>query len=237
QARLIGILNGVDYDEWNTTNNPYIQHPYSADDLRGKVKNKLALQIEMGLPPNEKIPLFGSINRLVEQKGVDIQLAALEEMLAADIQFVLLGSGNPLFEQAYKELAQRHPTRVATQIGYNHGLSHRIEAGCDFFLLPSKFEPCGLNQMYSLRYGTIPIVRITGGLDDTVIDLCEDADRANGIKFSTYTGSALAKSIRKALAIHENPELISHYRLNGMAMDFSWERTANLYSDFYSRAQ
>ncbi len=233
QARLVGILNGVDYDEWNTSHNSHIQHPYSSKDLSGKIEDKLALQSELGLPVDEKIPLFGSINRLVEQKGVDIQLGALEEMLGADIQFVLLGSGNTAFEQAYVDLARRYPAKVAVQIGYNHSLSHRIEAGCDFFLLPSRFEPCGLNQMYSLRYGTIPIVRATGGLDDTVIDLSEDADRADGIKFSEYASSALAKSIRKALAIYSEPELFLHYRLNGMDMDFSWERTAGHYLDLY----
>lgn len=234
QSKLFGVLNGVDYDEWNTTNNPHIKFPYSSADLSGKLKNKLDLQTELGLPADETIPLFGSINRLVEQKGVDIQLGALEEMLGANIQFVLLGSGNPLFEQGYLDLARRYPGKVAVRIGYNHGLSHRIEAGCDFFLLPSRFEPCGLNQMYSLRYGTIPIVRATGGLDDTVIDLTQDADRANGIKFTDYTSSALAKAIRKALAIYGEPELFQHYRQNGMAADFSWERTAGEYLNLYS---
>ncbi|HEU5125277.1 MAG TPA: glycogen synthase GlgA [Verrucomicrobiae bacterium] len=235
QSKLVGILNGVDYDEWNTTRNPFIHAPYSIDDLAGKMQNKLALQAECGLPVSETIPLFGSVNRLVEQKGVDIQLGALEEMLGANIQFVLLGSGNPVFEQAYQDLARRHPDKVAVRIGYNHGLSHRIEAGCDFFLLPSRFEPCGLNQMYSLRYGTIPIVRATGGLDDTVVDLTEDADRADGIKFSEYSSSALARCIRKALAIYGEPELFEHYRLNGMAADFSWERTAQQYLAIYQR--
>jgi len=235
QSKLIGVLNGVDYDEWNTTRNPFIPKPYSADDLSGKIQDKLALQTECGLPVNENIPLFGSVNRLVEQKGVDIQLGALEEMLGANIQFVLLGSGNPVFEQGYQDLARRYPDKVAVRIGYNHGLSHRIEAGCDFFLLPSRFEPCGLNQMYSLRYGTIPIVRATGGLDDTVVDITEDVDRADGIKFSEYTSGALAKSIRKALAIYNEPELFAHYRLNGMAADFSWERTAQQYLEIYQR--
>jgi starch synthase len=125
--------------------------------------------------------------------------------------------------------------KVAVRIGYDHGLSHRIEAGCDFFLLPSRFEPCGLNQMYSLRYGTIPIVRATGGLDDTIIDFSENPDGANGIKFSDYTSNALARSIRKALAIYGEPELLLHYRLNGMAADFSWNRTAEQYLNLYSK--
>ena len=233
QSDLFGILNGVDYEEWNTTHNPYLPHPYSADHLTGKTANKLELQKELGLPANAHIPLFGSITRLADQKGVDIQLGALEEMLSANMQFVLLGSGAPVFEQGYRDLAQRYPTKVAVRIGFDQGLSHRIEAGCDFFLMPSRFEPCGLNQMYSLRYGTIPIVRITGGLDDTVIDIAEDPERANGIKFTEYSTRALAKGIRKALALYGEPELLRHYRINGMKADFSWEKTARQYRRVY----
>ena len=139
---------------------------------------------------------------------MDIQLGALEEMLNSNIQFVQLGSGSPEYERGYRNLAARFPGKVAVQFGYNERLSHRIEAGCDFFLMPSRFEPCGLNQMYSLRYGTIPIVRATGGLDDSVIDYGQDADAANGVKFYEYTSRALAKAIRKALAIYEQPELL-----------------------------
>ncbi|HYG22353.1 MAG TPA: glycogen synthase GlgA [Verrucomicrobiae bacterium] len=236
QAKLVGILNGVDYEEWNPETDNTIQAPYSAADLNGKAANKAALQEEMKLPVDANVPLLGSINRLVEQKGVDIQLGALEEMLGADLQFVLLGSGNPTFEQAYVDLAKRHPTKVAVQIGYNHGLSHRIEAGTDFFLLPSRFEPCGLNQMYSLRYGSVPIVRATGGLDDTVIDFSESPESANGIKFSEYSSTALARAIRKGLAIYDEPELLEHYRMNGMAADFSWSRTADQYLSLYRKA-
>lgn len=234
-SKLTGILNGVDYDEWNTTNNPHIRFPYSISDLDGKQRNKAALQAELGLPVNASVPLFGSINRLVEQKGVDIQLGALEEMLESNIQFVLLGSGNPAFEAAYQDLARRHPGKVAVRIGYNHALSHRIEAGSDFFLLPSRFEPCGLNQMYSLRYGSVPIVRSTGGLDDTVVDFLEDPDRADGVKFKEYSSPALAKAIRKAIAIYSEPELLAHYRQNGMSADFSWERTVTEYEQLFAR--
>jgi starch synthase len=230
---LVGILNGVDYDEWNTTNNPNIVKPYSVDDLGSKLANKVELQKEVGLPTEAGVPLFGSINRLVEQKGVDIQLGALEEMLGANLQFVLLGSGSAAFERGYRDLARRYPSKVAVRIGYNHALSHRIEAGCDFFLLPSRYEPCGLNQMYSLRYGTVPIVRITGGLDDTVIDIAESAEMADGIKFAEYSNRALAKAIRKALALYAEPELLDHYRVNGMQADFSWERTAVRYIEAY----
>jgi starch synthase len=154
-------------------------------------------------------------------------------MLATNLQFVLLGSGSPALEKAFQELAHRYPDKVAVRIGYDHPLSHRIEAGCDFFLMPSRFEPCGLNQMYSLHYGTIPIVRATGGLDDSVIDLGEDLERANGIKFHECSARALAKAIRKALALYEEPALLRKYRENAMSADFSWERTALEYMNVY----
>jgi starch synthase len=230
---LRGILNGVDYDEWNTIKNPHLKHSYSTSDLSGKAAEKLDLQRELGLPVNPNIPLFSSVTRLADQKGVDLMLGALEEMLAADMQFAMLGSGSPQFEKAFLGLTSRHPKKVSVTIGYNHGLSHRIEAGSDFFLMPSRYEPCGLNQMYSLRYGTIPIVRVTGGLDDSVIDITEDHARANGIKFREYSVRALAKAIRKALVLAEHPSLFQHYRENAMRCDFSWDRTAQEYLRVY----
>jgi starch synthase len=236
RQELVGILNGVDYEEWNTGNNPYLPYPYSAANLEGKTANKLELQKQLGLRMDPNIPLFGSINRLVDQKGVDIQLGALEEMLSANLQFVLLGSGAASFENGYHHLARRHRGKVAVRLGYDQALSHQIEAGSDFFLMPSRFEPCGLNQMYSLRYGTIPIVRRTGGLDDTIIDITEDRHKANGIKFGEYSSRALAKSIRKGLALYEAPELRHRYQLNGMAADFSWDRTAEEYLTAYEEA-
>jgi starch synthase len=233
QRVLHGILNGVDYDEWNTSENAFIKHPYDTKDLSGKTRGKRELQAELGLRSDKAVPLFGNIGRLVDQKGMDIQLGALEEMLGADMQFVLLGSGAETFENAFRNLARRYPSKVAVRIGYDQGLSHRIEAGCDFFLMPSRFEPCGLNQMYSLRYGTVPVVRITGGLDDSVMDISEDADKADGIKFGEYSSRALARSIRKALALYESPELMRHYQVNGMTADFSWEKTAKKYAEVY----
>lgn len=236
QEVLVGILNGVDYSEWNTEKNPFLPFPYTPEDLDGKLAQKKALQAEMGLPIAPEIPLFGTVSRLADQKGIDIQLAALEEMLSTNMQFVALGSGDPEFEHALKRLSNRYPTKVGVRIGYDHGLAHRIEAGCDFFLMPSKFEPCGLNQMYSLRYGTIPIVRVTGGLDDSVTDIAEDVESADGIKFVQYTPRALTKAIRKALVLFENKDLLEHFRRNGMAVDFSWEHTCGEYLKVYERA-
>jgi len=235
QDVLVGILNGVDDEEWTTVSNPYLRNSYDLDALSGKTKEKLALQAELGLPAAEKVPLFGTITRLVAQKGVDIELAALEEMLAADMQFVLLGSGEPSLESAFRHLAQRYGGKVAVRIGYDQGLSHRIEAGCDFYVMPSRYEPCGLNQMYSLRYGTIPIVRATGGLDDSVVDPGENPDLANGIKFIEPSARALAKAIRKALVLYQDTQLLQHFRRNGMRSNFSWERTAAEYLRVYTQ--
>jgi starch synthase len=237
QKQLFGILNGVDYGEWNTTKNKFLPHPYTVTRLAGKAANKLALQKEAGLARRKNVPLFGTISRLAEQKGVDIELGALEEMLEADIQFVLLGSGSPVFERGYQELAERFPGKVAVRIGYDEGLSHRIEAACDFFIMPSQFEPCGLNQMYSLRYGTIPIVRATGGLDDTVIDFAQDSAHVNGIKFQEYSARALAKAMRKALVIYGQPALLRRFRQNAMKVDFSWDKTVNEYLNTYDLIQ
>ena len=234
-SSLIGILNGVDYEEWNTISDPYLKHAYTASDLSGKAANKLALQKEFGLPIDAGVPLFGNIGRLAEQKGVEIMLGALEEMLSAGLQFVAVGSGSPTLQRAYLDLARRYPTQASVRIGFDEGLSHRIEAGCDFFLMPSRFEPCGLNQMYGLRYATIPIVRTTGGLDDTVIDIREDPEKANGIKFIEYSATALAKGIRKALALYEERELFHRFRTNAMAADFSWNRTVSAYVKAYEK--
>lgn len=236
QHSLVGILNGVDYHEWNTENNPFLPYSYSSENLAGKLEQKKALQAELGLPVAPEIPLFGTVTRLADQKGIDIQLASLEEMLASRMQFVALGSGDPEFEHGLKRLATRYPTKVGVRIGYDHGLAHRIEAGSDFFIMPSRFEPCGLNQMYSLRYGTVPIVRVTGGLDDSVTDISEDVENADGIKFGQYSARALTKAIRKALVLYQDPILLEHYRLNGMAVDFSWEHTCQEYLQVYHRA-
>ena len=235
QKQLVGILNGVDYGEWNTTKNPHLFKPYSVGRLTGKEINKLKLQKMLGLPADESVPLFGTISRLAEQKGVDIQLGALSEMLNTKMQFVLLGSGSPEFERGYRELARQFPGKIAVRFGYDETLAHRIEAACDFFLMPSRFEPCGLNQMYSLRYGTIPIVRATGGLDDSVVDWTQNPKLATGIKFSDYTARALAKSIRKALVLYGQPKLLANCRRNAMRADFSWERTVHDYLTVYQR--
>ncbi len=234
---LTGILNGVDYETWRTDLNPALPHPFTRSSPEGKRRCKAALQAELGLPVRDDLPLFGTVTRLDPQKGVDLILGALEEMLAGDMQYVLLGSGRPDFESGFASLAERYPTKVATVIGYQPDLAHRIEAACDFYLMPSRFEPCGLNQMYSLRYGAVPLVRATGGLQDSVVDIREDRSRADGIKFQDATVSALAKAVRKAIALWREPGWYAHYRDNGMAADFSWERSVRKYEALYQQLQ
>jgi starch synthase len=233
QHVLSGILNGVDYEEWNTETNSLLAASFSVDNVSGKAVCKAALQKRFGLPVAAAVPVFGSVTRLADQKGIDITIGALEEMLPAGIQFVLLGSGSKNYENALQNLAQRYPGKMAVQIGYDHGLAHQIEAGCDFFLMPSRFEPCGLNQLYSLRYGTVPIVRRTGGLDDTVIDATDDADCANGIKFIEPAAHALAKAIRKALLLFEDKTLLGRYRHNGMKVSFTWDNAVRDFARAY----
>jgi starch synthase len=231
---LTGILNGVDYQEWNTQANPALPFAFDAQHPAGKAADKEALQAEMGLPVDASVPLFGNISRLTDQKGCDLILAALEKMLPATrLQFALLGSGDPELQQSFRSLASRYPENVAVRIGFDSRLAHRIEAACDFYLMPSRFEPCGLNQMYSLRYGAIPIVRCTGGLADSVTDPRDDPDRANGIHFHEPTAEALGWAMRKALAVYQDPEALHHLRLNGMTADFSWDKQAKEYLRLY----
>ena len=234
---LTGVLNGVDYNEWNTTNNPHLAAAYSADSVDGKHLNKLALQRELGLPELDGVPLFGNISRFTDQKGIDILLGALEQLLSSSVifQFAGLGSGDSLLEQAMGGLAKRYPKQVAVKIGYDTGLAHRIEAGSDFYLMPSRFEPCGLNQLYSLRYGSVPIVRATGGLDDSVIDLGHGEEIATGIKFGDCSAATLGQALSQAQELFTNRERLAKVRDNGMRTDFSWTRTTAEYEKLYTK--
>lgn len=236
RAAVSGILNGVDYDVWRTNQNPHLPHGYTVKNLAGKAANKAALQREVGLPERPDTPLFGTVGRLELQKGVDLILDALPGLLAeGDFQYLLLGSGNDRFEAAARDLTRQFPDRVAFRQGRDEGLAHRLEAGCDFFVMPSRYEPCGLNQMYSLRYGTVPIVRATGGLDDSVVDAAEDPERATGLKFQAATAEALADAWRRALALYAEPDQLAAYRRRGMQADFSWRRAVKNYAALYRR--
>ena len=235
KKNLSGILNGVDYSEWNTTSNEFLNFRYSEDRMTGKTKEKKQLQSELGLPLDAKVPMFGMISRLVEQKGVGPLVEALQQSLNHRMQFVLLGSGDPELERQMQELQQRFPNKVAVKIGYDVGLSHRIEAACDFYLMPSRFEPCGLNQLYSLKYGTIPIVHAAGGLRDSVVDESEDESAATGIKFNEFNSAAVLEGIYRGLRLYKKSTLFKEYRKRGMAADFSWDRTALAYIELYQK--
>ncbi len=231
---LTGILNGVDYTEWNTQNNPHLRHSYSAVNLEGKAANKLLLQQELGLLQAADVPLFASITRLAEQKGLHIMHDALQAHLSARFQFVLLGSGDPGIEALFLQMARHHPGRAAVRIGYDNALSHRIEAGADFFLMPSRYEPCGLNQLYSLRYGTIPIVRATGGLKDSVVDI-DPKSNGTGITFDKYAPDALSAAIDRSCKLYGNKTALRDTMSRGMAADFSWQASAAKYAELFEK--
>ena len=230
---LHGILNGVDYDIWNPEKDIHLPATYSATAMAGKKKCKAELQRELGLPVRADVPLCGSVSRLTDQKGFDLVLGALPTVLEGEAQYVVLGSGEPTLEQALKQLQVRFPKKLAVRIGYDEALSHRIEAGCDLYVMPSKFEPCGLNQMYSLRYGTPPIVRATGGLDDTIVDFDARSRSGTGFKFEAYEPGALAEAWRRALATWRHADDFAALQKRAMAQDFSWARAAEAYTHLY----
>jgi len=220
--KLSGILNGVDYAEWNPETGPYQVAHYSARDLSGKLACKKALLAEVGLPPNTRRPLIGIVSRFADQKGFDL-LEGLAAWLAdQDVAMVALGNGQKKYEDMFRQLAALRPEKFAVRIGYDDALSHRIVAGADMFLMPSQYEPCGLSQMYSLRYGTVPVVRATGGLEDTV-------DESTGFKFAEYTPAALQVAVQQALNAFEKPGPWMERMRRGMAKDFSWDSSAAAY--------
>lgn len=237
---LSGILNGIDEHDWNPQTDQFIAHPYGADNLSGKAACKLALQHELGLEKNLEIPLIGLVSRLVEQKGIDLVLEALPRLIHDRLQFVVLGSGDKQFEGALREWAQWHPDKIKVEIGYDEGLSHRIEAGADVFLMPSRFEPCGLNQMYSLRYGTLPVVRRVGGLADSVVH-CDEAalaeQRATGIVFTHANADAVIWAVEKALELFRNKRVWKQMMQTAMREDFSWDASAQRYQEIYRKAR
>jgi starch synthase len=235
-ADLFGILNGVDYSQWDPAMDPHIPARYTPADLSGKATCKAALQREVGLPPDAGVPLIGTVARLVAQKGFDLLEAALDRLVAMGAQLVVLGTGEPAFEEAFRAASARWPRQVRAIIGFNEGLAHRLEAGADMFLMPSRFEPSGLNQLYSLRYGTVPIVRRTGGLADSIVDVSPETLRggqANGFVFEAYTSDALAAAVSRAIAAYRDPGLWRSIQQVGMRADFSWDRAAARYRALY----
>ncbi len=233
---LVGILNGVDYDEWSPEADTHIAENYSAADLSGKAACRADLLRSMGLPEFPDLPIVGVTSRLVHQKGFDYVVGAWYDLLQRPMRFVVLGSGESAVEEGFSTLAARAPDRFAVRIGYDTALAHKIEAGSDMFLMPSRFEPCGLTQMYSLRYGTVPVVRSTGGLVDTVEPWDAAAGTGTGFRFDAADGTAVIWALDQALAAYKDKAAWRRLQQNGMARDFSWQRSAQAYEELYRRA-
>jgi starch synthase len=236
RGMLTGIVNGIDAHEWDPARDPYLAQPYSADRLEGKRANKRALQSQLGLAMDDQAPLIAVISRITYQKGSDVVLAVAPEILREGVQIAMLGSGEREIEQALSTLAARHPGELAVTIGYDEALSHLMEAAADIFLMPSRYEPCGLNQMYSQRYGTPPIVHATGGLADTVVDATPAnlaAGIATGFVFHGISYQSVLHATDRALAAYRDPAAWKSIQRAGMNTDFSWEKSAGQYLDLY----
>jgi starch synthase len=234
---LYGIVNGIDDREWNPATDRLIAARYSDKDLAGKRVCKRDLLATFRLPADLlHTPLVGLISRLVDQKGLDLVQQAFHRMLALDLGVVVLGTGEARYETWLREMRQRYPAKVGVHIGFDHALAHKIEAGSDLFLMPSRFEPCGLNQLYSLRYGTIPVVHATGGLDDTIEAYDPTLDHGNGFKFAPYDAEALLAALQQALSTYRDRAAWEQLMRRGMRGDFSWRRSAQEYVKLYALA-
>ncbi len=230
---VVGIVNGVDTEVWNPETDPTLPKTYSSKSIAGKESCKKDLLKEVGLTYDKEVPLFVMISRLVDQKGIPVIGEAMERMMSLPMQFVLLGSGQEIYHNWLKDWNRKWPEHFKAIIGYNSDLSHRMEAGADFFLMPSQFEPCGLNQLYSLRYGTIPIVNQTGGLQDTVDDYRQNPKTGTGLRMSQYTPESFLECIRDAISLFHDKKKLRGIRQNGMRHDVTWTRTASQYLELY----
>ncbi len=223
---LFGILNGVDENVWNPEKDPCLPVHYSAATVEQKVGNKKALLERVGLPPDLQTPVIGMISRLVDQKGFDLVAESIDRLLSLNCRLIVLGTGEKRYHDFFQELAERHPQQVAVFLTFDEELAHLIEGGCDMFLMPSRFEPCGLNQMYSLKYGTLPIVRKTGGLADTVIDFIQDPEHGNGFVFEEYSANAMLAAVQNALKTYGDEKTWRKLQKRAMKADFSWNTAA-----------
>ena len=233
---LSGIINGMDLDQWNPETDTSISEPYNVSTLANKIINKTSLQARSSLPVNKSVPLFGLISRLVDQKGIDLIIDCLSEMVDMPLQFVLLGSGDKSVERKLLDFARLYPKKISVTIGYDESLAHQIEAGVDIFLMPSRFEPCGLNQMYSQRYGTIPIVRETGGLADTIEDALPKSlanNTATGVSFKHAHSGVLLEAIKRTMLLYHDKKTWKKIQTAAMKKDFSWGNSAKQYLALY----
>lgn len=234
QADLTGILNSADYRIWNPSSDPVLKQKYSPTDLSGKKACRGDLLQRFGLEARVDAPVAGVITRLTDQKGVDILVKAVEGLLKLGVTLVVLGKGADIYEEAFLELARKHPKRVGVRIELSEEWAHLIQGGADVFLMPSKFEPCGLTQMYALKYGTIPVVHATGGLDDTINQFAPDSGEGNGFKFAKYSAPALIEAVKQAVALYKQPRTWQKLMRNAMACDFSWQTSAKEYEKLYA---
>lgn len=234
--RLYGILNGIDTEEWNPATDEFISRNYDINTLEHRIENKLALQAECHLPQDPQVPLIGMISRLADQKGLDLLEKVLEPMLNLGVQFVLLGTGDQHYHDMLRRAASQHPDQVAVSLTFNPPLASKIYAGSDMFLMPSRFEPCGLGQMIAMRYGSVPVVRATGGLADTVQDFDPRTGEGNGFAFQAYDPWALFAAIVRAVETCKWPDAWHQLRLRGMGADFSWDKSARQYVELYDEA-
>jgi len=230
---LHGILNGVDYREWSPKTDPYIKKNYTPRDLSGKRSCKRDLQKAYGIAMRRTVPLIGMISRLADQKGLDLLAEIMDELMGMELQFALLGTGDKKYHDFFEEIRGRCPEKCGIRLDFDNTFAHKIEAGADIFLMPSRYEPCGLNQIYSLKYGTIPVVRATGGLDDTIQEFDPATGKGNGFKFQEYTGTAFLSAIKRAIETYKDRTLWRRLIRNAMAADFSWKRSAKEYLRLY----
>ena len=236
-GRLLGILNGVDYSVWDPSVDTLIPARYSALDMDGKEVCKGELLERSGLPRDGDVPVIGMVSRLADQKGFDLLRGKADAILNTGAALVILGTGQEEYHEFLSGLADRHPERVAAHLTFNNELAHLIEAGSDMFLMPSRYEPCGLNQMYSLRYGTVPIVRATGGLADTVLDFDPSTGTGTGFVFEEYEAAAMLEAVERAVAAYGDGEVWKGLVRRGMSLDYSWEASAGKYVELYGRAR
>jgi starch synthase len=235
-ADLRGVLNGIDDSYWDPARDPFLPHPFDRDHMAGKWKNRAALAAECGFPKAPDWPIVGMVARLVDQKGFDLLEAAEHDLPRLEARFAVLGAGQARYEELFSRLAAAHPERFHYHAGYDERFAHLIEAGSDVFLMPSRYEPCGLNQMYSQRYGTVPVVRGVGGLADTVEDFDPATRKGTGFVFHRYEAGEMIAALRRAFTVYRQPHLWSQLRANGMARDFSWRRAADGYDRLYAEA-
>lgn len=232
KKELYGIINGIDYNLWNPETDPHIDQRYDLKSLEGKEQNKIALCKQFGLEYQEGVPVIGCITRLVDQKGIDLIKEIADDMMKLDIQFVMIGMGEKRYHEYFESLRKKYPKKAGIIFGMDEEIAHKIEAGSDMYLMPSRYEPCGLNQLYSLKYGTVPIVRATGGLDDTIHDVTGGGN-GTGFKFKKYDSKELLKTIQRAVKIYKDQKTWQKIMRNGMGKDFSWESSAKKYINLY----